>query len=312
MKTYKINIIKVLILCLLCISTGCSVNQSEIKTTENTNTEETVVSDNENNFDSEAITPDNNNIQIDLSDYFQGIIGCAVINNLNEGQYLIYNQELSEKRSSPCSTFKIISTIIGLESGVLESKDTVIEWNGTQYFFDEWNQDLTLEQAFQSSCVWYFRGVIDQAGEEKVKEVLTTLSYGNGDISQWTGSNTHSDYSELNGFWLESSLLISPREQVDTLFRIFEDETDIREDYIHILKEIMQIDNSGNNSKVFGKTGTGYKDNACVDAWFVGIAENENHTYYYAIRLDEPTNDSVSGQKAKEIALNIINDYFSR
>ena len=67
-----------------------------------------------------------------------------------------------------------------------------------------WNQNLTLEQAFQSSCVWYFRQVIDQVGRQAVAEQLAALSYGNQDISQWAGSGQNQS-QELNGFWIDSS-----------------------------------------------------------------------------------------------------------
>lgn len=246
----------------------------------------------------------------DFSNYFQEITGCVVIYDEIKEQYLIFNSELSEKRSSPCSTFKIISAVIGLQSQILESEATVITWNGIRYPVDEWNQDMTLKRAFQSSCVWYFREVIDKAGKDAVQDALAKLEYGNCDISQWEGSDANSDFRELNGFWLESSLLISPMEQVDALIRIFSGSTDTYKPVVPVLKNIMliDIDNTNSNSNIYGKTGTGYKDGHCVDAWFVGIAEKEGRTIYFAVRLDEPDNTDVSGQKAKEIAISIIND----
>ncbi len=52
---------------------------------------------------------------------------------------------------------------------------------------------------------------------------LDRLSYGNCDISDWNGGlNTNNNNPALTGFWIESSLLISPREQVEVLERIFD------------------------------------------------------------------------------------------
>lgn len=52
---------------------------------------------------------------------------------------------------------------------------------------------------------------------------LDRLSYGNCDISDWNGGlNTNNNNRALTGFWLESSLLISPKEQVEVLERIFD------------------------------------------------------------------------------------------
>ena len=64
-----------------------------------------------------------------------------------------------------------------------------MEYNGTQYPIDEWNSDLRLQEAFQTSCIWYFRKVIDKVGKDEVQKELDTLVYGNCDISEWEGSN---------------------------------------------------------------------------------------------------------------------------
>lgn len=48
------------------------------------------------------------------------------------------------------------------------------------------------------------------------------LQYGNCDISDWEGRlNTNNDNRALTGFWLEASLLISPKEQTEVMERIF-------------------------------------------------------------------------------------------
>ena len=52
--------------------------------------------------------------------YFNGLNGSAVICDPSANQYQIYNQELAHTRQSPCSTFKIISSLIGLENGIID------------------------------------------------------------------------------------------------------------------------------------------------------------------------------------------------
>ena len=63
-------------------------------------------------------------------------------------------------------------------------------YSGIQYPVAAWNGNLTLAEAFQSSCVWYFRQVIDQVGQASVAQQLAALDYGNQDISQWEGGRT--------------------------------------------------------------------------------------------------------------------------
>ena len=47
---------------------------------------------------------------------------------------------------------------------------------------------------------------------------LDRLQYGNSDISDWEGRlNTNNNNRSLTGFWIESSLLISPKEQTEVM-----------------------------------------------------------------------------------------------
>lgn len=266
----------------------------------------------ENESDSQEEAVDSEPIieEVDYSDYFDGIGGSAVFYHSDTNTYKVYNKELSEKPASPCSTFKIITTIMGLEKGVVSSADSTMGYDGTLYGMDTWNQDLTLKEAFKESCVWYFRKVIDQLGESDVQHYLDQLKYGNCDISDWDGSGIN-PVPELNGFWLESTLEITPIEQVDVLAKIFEGKTDFSEKNIELLKEIMLVQDQ-DNATIYGKTGTGPKDETGNrdNGWFVGMFEKDDEQYYFAVHLTEESPE-VSGGKAKEIALNIIQEYFN-
>lgn len=246
---------------------------------------------------------------VDYSDCFNGMKGCAVLYNSDTNTYAMYHKELCEKRTSPCSTFKIIATIMGLDKGVITSADTKMGYDGTKYPVDKWNKNLDLKDAFKESCVWYFRKVIDKVGQSNVQSYLDQLKYGNCDIKEWGGSGINS-LPELNGFWLESSLEISPKEQVNVLAKIFSGKTDFSRQNISILKEVMLTQKMGSVS-VYGKTGTGQNDKTKHrdNGWFVGMFENSDKSYYFAVHLNDK-NKEVSGLMAKEITLDIINRYY--
>lgn len=245
--------------------------------------------------------------EINLNRYFDGINGCAVFYNPSNSEYKIYNRELSEKESSPCSTFKIMSSLMGLENGIINQTDSVYKWNGTEYWKSEWNKDIGFEEAFKASCVWYFREVINRLGEETVQDTLEQVQYGNCDISDWQGRlNTNNNNRDLTGFWIESSLKISPMGQAAVLSRVFESNEFFSEKSISLLKKVMLVEPADGDTMIYGKTGMGVKDGKCIDAWFVGMFEQDNDTIYFAVRLDDPDNKSVSSQKAKEITLDII------
>lgn len=239
--------------------------------------------------------------QVDLSSYFNGLLGAAVFLD-KSGNYTVYNKPACELRVSPCSTFKIISTLAAFEYDVVTPSQSVIAWDGTKWTFESWNKDLTITEAFQSSCVWYYRKLIDQIEKENMTDFLNTLNYGNCDISQWEGSEFNKN-PLIDGFWLESSLLISPREQVDVMYRIFENKTEIDENNISVLKKMMYKEDTDSSIEIYGKTGTGR------GGWFVGFFESEGDNTYFAIYLNEQ--EGVNGTKAQEITNNIIHGYFS-
>lgn len=241
-----------------------------------------------------------NNI-VDYSEYFQGISGCAVIYDESSNTYSLYNKEECEIEVSPLSTFKIVSALAGLENNVLVNENTTMEYSGVEYPVDAWNANLTLKEAFETSCVWYFRQVIDTVGQESIQAILKELQYGNCDISEWNGSNINS-LSELNGFWLKSSLKISPIQQVDMLNYIFSRENSFDIESVEELKSIMYISEL-ENGRLYGKTGSGTDG----EAWYVGFIEKNDNKIYFAIYLEDVKNkDIVSGNKAKEIAISIL------
>lgn len=100
-------------------------------------------------------------VEVDWSEYFNGLNGTAVIYDASNKKYTIYNRDLAITRSSPCSTFKIISSLIALENGIIETENSTKTWSGEIFWNEDWNKDIDFQEAFRTSCVWYFRQVID-------------------------------------------------------------------------------------------------------------------------------------------------------
>lgn len=248
---------------------------------------------------------------IDLKNYFEGFNGTAVFYNPAEEKYTVYNKDLSEKRSSPCSTFKIFSTYVGILTGNIDPQNSLRRWNGTQYWMDEWNRDIDLENAAKYSCVWYFRRVVNDIGPETMQKYIDEYKYGNKDIFDWEGTlNTNESNPDLIGFWIESSLKISPKEQTQVLYQIF---TDLKQtDNYAVENEMKRVflvyEDTAKKLKIYGKTGFGVVNGENADAWFVGMYELDGKTNYFAVRLEDPKKPESTSAKAKEIALNIIKE----
>ena len=223
-------------------------------------------------------------VEADWSEYFEGLNGAAVIYDASNMQYTIFNSELASIQTSPCSTFKIIY----------------------------WNHDIDFREAFRESCVWYFREVIDEIGPDMIQQELDKLQYGNCDISDWEGVlNTNNSNRALTGFWIESSLEISPKEQTEVMERIFGTESAYSEKTRDELKKVMLVPKQNETDiSIYGKTGMGKAEGVVVDAWFTGFAEKAEEKIYFCVYLGRTDDKNVSSTFAKEIAIQLVSEYY--
>lgn len=253
--------------------------------------------------------PARNERTVDLSSAFGSLRGTAVFFDPARDSYAVYAPELADVRSSPCSTFKIFSAYAGLLTGAIDPRHSVRRWDGTEYWQPLWNRDVDLKTAFGCSCVWYFRQVIDDIGPAAMQAFLDRYGYGNRDCSDWGGRlNTNEPLYALKGFWIESSLRISPREQTEVLSRLFAPAEDAKQAAAQqTLKDIMLVQaDEARGLRIYGKTGFGVVDGRPADAWFAGFYEYGGTPVYFAVRLDDPANPACTSAAAKDIALRVI------
>ncbi len=179
------------------------------------------------------------------------------------------------------------------------------------FWNDKWNRDIDFGAAFRDSCVWYFRQVIDDIGQEKMREELYKLQYGNCDISDWEGRlNTNNNNRALTGFWIESSLEISPKEQTEVMQRIFGTDLVCSEEIRNRLRQVMQeTEQDPAAIAIYGKTGMG-RSNGIIDAWFTGFAEFGENRVYFCVYLGKSDDENISSAAAKEIAIRLVSEYF--
>lgn len=237
---------------------------------------------------------DNINI-INLDKYFEGYNGSFVLYDMNNDEYTVYNEEKSRERVSPNSTYKIYSALSALENGVITEENSLMNWDGVLRYYDEWNRDLDLYGAMKYSANWYFDKINSINGIENVQNDLIKIGYGN------------CDFSSGNDCWLESSLKISPLEQVDILKDFYTNNFGFSQSNIDTVKNSIKI-LSENDTVLYGKTGTGRIDDKDINGWFVGFVEKGDNVYIFAtnIEADENATGSVSMEKTIDILNNEI------
>ena len=229
---------------------------------------------------------------IDLSSCFQGYEGSFVLYNMAQDTWNIYDMDRAALRVSPDSTYKIYDALIGLEAGVITPEDSTMEWNRELYPFQEWNTDQTLQSAMSASVNWYFQEIDKQLGTSAIDRYIREIRYGN--------ENTKGG---LSSYWMESSLKISPIEQVELLRKLYENSLGFRTKNIDTVKDSILL-SSSESGNLYGKTGTGCIDGKDVNGWFVGYVEAPDNTWFFAANI--AANDDASGSNAAEITQHIL------
>ena len=231
---------------------------------------------------------DNKSYQTDFSRYFGEFSGAFVLYDYNNKYYIRHNEEQCNIQYSPCSTFKIPNSLIGLETGVIPDESYIIKWDSVKRSREELNRDHDLKSAIKYSVVWYYQELARRVGEEKMKYYIDTLHYGNMDIS-----------GGIDKFWLDNTLKISANEQVGFLDKLYTDSLPFSKRNMDIVKKIIIQDTLENGAIFSGKTGSNGSDLG----WFVGSVQLGSNLYIFATNI---IGQGADGMKARKISLEII------
>ena len=231
---------------------------------------------------------------VDRSTYFGEYEGSFVLYDLGNDAWSIHDKEHATLRVAPNSTYKIYDALFGLEEGIITPDDSLIAWSGETYPFEAWNADQTLQSAMNSSVNWYFQTVDEQLGSSSVYNYIQEIGYGN--------ENMNGDFST---YWMESSLKISPIEQVELLTKLHNNSFEFSPENINAVKDAILL-SSSDAGTLYGKTGTGRVDGQDVNGWFVGFVETADNTYFFATNIG--ADSDATGGKATEITMSILSD----
>ena len=224
---------------------------------------------------------------VDFSKYFGKYEGSFVLYDLRNDVWSIHDIKHATLRVAPDSTYKIYDALFGLEEGVITPQDSFIAWNGENYPFEAWNADQTLQSAMASSVNWYFQSVDEQLGTTSVYDYIKEIGYGNKNMS-----------GDFSTYWMESSLKISPIEQVELLTQLQNNNFGFAPENINAVKDSICL-SSSDAGTFYGKTGTGRVDGQDVNGWFIGYIETADNTYFFATNIG--ADSDATGGNATEI-----------
>ena len=115
--------------------------------------------------------------------------------------------DMAATRTAPNSTYKIYDALFALEEGIITPKQSLLAWNQEDYPFDAWEQDQTLQTAMSGSVqLVILKLLITKWAGKPFNPIFRKIGYGNETIG-----------NDISSYWLESTLKISPVEQVELL-----------------------------------------------------------------------------------------------
>ncbi|PWT96984.1 MAG: class D beta-lactamase [Bacteroidetes bacterium] len=239
-----------------------------------------------------------NNVKQDnsLKNFFDDnkVDGCFAMFDNVRAEFTIYNIQRDTARFLPASTFKIMNSLIAMQTGRVVDDSTVIKWDGITRKNANWNQDLTVGQAFKFSSVPHFQEIARRIGRDTMQMWLDSVKYGNMKIG------TH-----IDSFWLDNSLKISPDEQLGLMKKLYFDQLPFQKRVMQVVRNMMiQEDNA--NYRLSYKTGWGFNEQGHSIGWMVGWIEESRHPYFFVLNIETPDTDADIVSIRKNILTGIL------
>ena len=224
-----------------------------------------------------ACSPNNVKIDNSLKSFFDEnhVNGTFAMFNNGTGEFTVFN--LKRYRDSaflPASTFKIVNSLIGLQTGKITNDSMVIKWDGVERPVKEWNKDLSMYEAFRVSAVPYYQEVARRIGKDTMQFWLDSISYGTQKIT-----------TRIDTFWLDNSLKITPDEEMGLVKRLYFHQLPFFDTYEDIVKRAMLFEDNS-NYKLSYKTGWGQSEKGHQLAWIIGWIEENKHPYFFVLNFE--------------------------
>jgi beta-lactamase class D len=232
-----------------------------------------------------SCSPNNVDEDKSLEKYFteNKVRGCFGLYNNATNQFTFYNKKrFTDSSYLPASTFKIVNSLIGLQTGVISSDSMVIKWDSVQRKVASWNKDLTMYEAFRVSAVPYYQEVARRIGKDRMEYWMDTVNYGAGAKDTAFRIST-----AIDTFWLDNTLKITPDEELGLVKMLYFGQLPFFKVYQEKVKNAMLFENTTVYRLAY-KTGWGQKENGDQLAWIVGWVEENNHPYFFVLNFESP------------------------
>lgn len=225
-----------------------------------------------------ACSPNNVTTDNSLEKYFKQnkTQGCFALLDNGTGEFTVYNLErYRDSAFLPASTFKIVNSLIGLQTGIITNDSMIIKWDGTDRGRAECNRDMSMYSAFRLSCLPWYQELARRIGKDTMQHWLDSLAYGSKKIGR------------IDSFWIDNSLKITPDEQLGLIKRLYFNQLPFHKLNQEIVKRAMLFEDKP-EYRLSYKTGWGFADSSHKRniGWVTGWIEENKHPYFFVLNLE--------------------------
>lgn len=255
-----------------------------------------------------SCTPNNVTVDNSLGAYFDSnkVTGSFGLYDNGQNNFLVYNlPRFKDSAYLPASTFKIVNSLIGLETGAISGKDMVIPWDGKVRIFPggdtatDWNKDLTMKEAFEVSALPYYQEVARRIGKDTMQTWLDSLGYGS--------KYGKAVINHVDSFWIDNSVKITADEQMGIVKKLYFNQLPFHKKSTQdVVKELMIREKNANYILAY-KTGLGFRENGRQIGWIVGWIEENKHPYFFVLNV-EGDHDAPIRDIRKKILMAILSN----
>jgi len=201
------------------------------------------------------------------------LTGTFVLFSPFDDRLTVVNAERAAKRFIPASTFKIINSLIALQTGVVRDQNEIIPFGGKPQPFKSWEKDMSMKDAIRISNVPVYQEIARRVGLNRYIDWLQRLQYGNRLVGQ-----------DVETFWLHGPLKISAIEQVRFLARLAQKELPVKPGLQSMTMKIIKLQTKSGKS-LYGKTGWTNTPDPDL-GWFVGSVVAGERLHTFALNID--------------------------
>lgn len=237
-------------------------------------------------------------------------LDCTAITDAASGLQLAKEGQCDE-RVTPASTFNIVVSLMGYDSGILLDEHTpALPFKpGYADAIPAWRASTDPARWIRHSVLWFAQQVTARLGVARFQRYIQQFNYGNQDVSGDPGQ-----HNGLSLSWVGSSLKISPAEQLVFLSKLVNRQLPVSVKAHDMTERIMLSQTLANGWVVHGKTGTaspvladGRDDPARQYGWYVGWAKKGERTLVFArLVLLTRQEDNHAGPRVKEAFLPVL------